>query len=90
MVGPEALHSLAGRPYLSRIGQLREAGWRIETGPEPIPGYRLTSPNRGEADPATWGIRARLGASSGLVVSEYGSGAQRLPEASWALRANDV
>lgn len=86
-VGPDELHAIAGRPYPSRIGELREAGWRIDPiydGIDPRPSYFLTSLDKGEPDPATWGLRARLGPTSGLVVSEYGTGSVRLPEAAWA------
>lgn len=42
-VGPDALFALAGRPYPSRIGELRDQGWQIETGHEATPSYRLIS-----------------------------------------------
>jgi hypothetical protein len=57
-VAPDRLQAIAGRPYPSRIGELREAGSDVRTGDEVIPSYRLASLTRGEPDPPEWGLRA--------------------------------
>lgn len=83
-IGPEMLHELAGRPYPSRIGELiTDFGWDIESvyrDGDPRPSYRLVSLAQGKADPAGWGLRARAGASSGLIVKPYGTSSIKLPE----------
>lgn len=89
-VGPDTLHAIAGRPYPSRIGEPREAGWRIETGSEPIPSYRLLSLVKGAPDPIHWGLRARLGPTSGLKVEPYGTCKVSLPEEVEARLLTDV
>lgn len=83
-VSPAELQLIAGRPYPSRIGELRDRGWLIETvyagGPDASPSYRLRSPERGAPDPVQWGLRVRLGSSSGLHVTEYSTGTPLPPE----------
>lgn len=82
-IGPDEMMQLGGRPYPTRIGELKEAGWSWEAvydGIDPRPSYRLTSLVRGEADPVSWGLRARLGASTGLKVTTYGTSTLVLPE----------
>lgn len=83
LIGPDELLCLGARPYPTRIGELREAGWDWEAvydGIDPRPSYRLRSLTRGTADPVEWGLRARLGASTGLVVTPYGTSTLVLPE----------
>jgi hypothetical protein len=66
----------------TRIGDLTEDGWDIRAEEvDGAPGYRLASMTRGTADPVEWGLRARLGASTGLVVTTYGTSTIVLPEA---------
>jgi len=89
-VGPDAMFRIAGRPYPSRIGELRDRGWDIETGPEPIPSYRLVSMSKGPPDPTGWGLKARAGATTGLVPSVYGTSTVHLPDAIEARLLKDV
>lgn len=82
-IDPDEMMQLGGRPYPTRIGELKEAGWSWEAvydGIDPRPSYRLTSLVRGDADPVSWGLRARLGASTGLEVKPYGTSTLTLPE----------
>lgn len=83
-VQPDELFAIAGRPYPSRIGELRDRGWDIRTGTEAVPSYRLQSLVKGEPDPMSWGFKTRLGPVSGLQVSEASTGKVRLPPESWA------
>lgn len=76
------LLNIHGTCAKTRIGDLTEDGWDIVAEEvDGAPGYRLASMTRGTADPVEWGLRARLGASTGLKVTTYGTSTLVLPEA---------
>lgn len=80
-VGPNELRMVGGSKYQSRIGELREAGYQVETSATAEgerASYRLVSETRLRPDTVRWGVHVRIGSSTGIRVLPYETAALSL------------